>query len=193
MMKHTHFHKFMTAAALFLSCVMITGISVTYALFSDRDSKEGITANMATVDIELQSLSFVQNSGTASFEIENNSNINIYLRAGIIFELTTESGEPVIADTSGITVTTSGQGWKAEQKTLNDGNNEYIKWFLGYGNGTSYTAVNPDTNPSAAFSVTGIPDGCRLIVNVVPEAVQADVDDDALEYFKDSQNINPAW
>lgn len=192
-MKHTHFRKFMTAAALFLSCVMITGISVTYALFSDRDSKEGITANMATVDIELQSLSFVQNSGTASFEIENNSNINIYLRAGIIFELTTESGEPVIADTSGITVTTSGQGWKAEQKTLNDGNNEYIKWFLGYGNGTSYTAVNPDTNPSAAFSVTGIPDGCRLIVNVVPEAVQADVDDDALEYFKDSQNINPAW
>lgn len=189
-MKHTLSHRFMTAAALLIACVMITGIGITYALFSDRASAESVKANMATVDIEL--LSFDQGSSTASFEVKNKSNINIYLRAGIVFELT-KDGEPVIADTSGMTVATNSPGWKAERKILEYENNQYAKWFLRYGSDMSYTEVAPGTDPAAGFTVTGIPDGCELTVNVIPEAVQADEDDDALEYFKDSGDVNPAW
>lgn len=194
-MKKTYSRRLTITTALFFVCIMITAIGVTYAYFSDRDSKEGVIANMATVDIELQSQSFSESSGTgtASFVITNNSNINIYLRAGIIFELVTMSGQPVIADSSGISVVTLSEGWEAEQKSLADENNTYTKWFLKYGNSTDYTEVSPNANPSAAFTVTGIPDDCKLIVNVVPEAVQVDMGSNALNDFKNSSNINPSW
>lgn len=192
-MKKIPSHKLKIVAALLLACVMITGIEATYALFSDKDAKESVMANMATVDIELQSQSFTQSNGTASFTVINNSNISIYLRAGIIFELLTISGEPAIADTNGISITGPSTGWEAERKALTDGSNTYTKWFLTYGDGMDYTEVNPNENPMAEFTVSGIPDGYTLIVNVVPEAVQVDMDSKALKDFKNSSNISPAW
>lgn len=193
-MKKTRSNKTKIAAALFLTCLMIglylVGSNVTYALFSDRDAKERTVTHMATVDIELQQ-SFDPSNGRASFTVENNSNIDIYLRAGIIFEILGELGEPLIADTSGISITISDSMWEVQQKTLSYDNNSYTKWFLKYGRGTDYAKLHPSENRFVGFNVTGIPDGCTLIVNVVPEAVQADADNDALEDFKNA--INPPW
>lgn len=192
-MKKILSHKLIIVAAAVLVCTLTTGIGITSAAFSDKNSGESTKAKMATVDIELQDLSFNEENGAASFTVVNKSNIGTYLRAGIILELVSENMEPVTVDTGGISIAASGSGWAEEQRHLTENSITFTKWFLKYGDASGYTKAEPGENFTAEFMVSNIPENCRLIVNVVPEVVQADVGGDALWDFQYSGDINLPW
>lgn len=173
--------------------LLVPKISLTRASFFDKDSAVAESL-MAGVDIELDKISFIEE--TACFTVNNNSNTDIYLRVGVIFEARTLDGSDwAIADLSGINITDTSDGWTAVQKTVTDDlGNSYVKWFLEYADEADYTPVSPGIKQlEAAFNVTTDDSGYTLSVNIVPEAVQAGISGEALNDLKSSQHAFPSW
>lgn len=165
---------FSAVLLLILSVCAAVGQETTLARFTDRYT-ETVYTSMGIVDIELDKSAF--NNRTASAGILNRSNIAIYLRAGIIIENTTD-----IMDTGQITITAETEGWKAipKQITGKDGQT-YTKWFLEYKTDDSFTRVAPGTGRlDVDFTLSNAPEGYEFTVHIVPEAVQADENAEAL-------------
>jgi len=194
---------FVTASLIVITSGMM---SISFAWFTDRDATEPETTYMAKVDIELLQ-DATKINGTAydyRFVIQNKSNIETYVRIGIILELLDKNGDYMLFDTGSFTVATpNGSVWSPYVSTYTNEGIAYKKIFLRYGNETDYMKFeDADDYPfekeiSGIISIgnTGnIPAGCVLKVTVVPEAVQADVDDDALNYLKsDKSGMNFPW
>jgi|GEM_PF-3818899 len=175
----------------FLLVLSLVGFSLgtkfsSFAWFSTEEQGAAAESHMATVSIELADPTQATVDASApdvTFGIVNGSDIKTYMRVGLIFELIDEVGNYSAEDASGLTVGDVSAGWSLVPIT--DGG--YTKNFLIYGSGTEdYTAVDAGANPSGSFSVGNIPPGYSVKISVVPEAVQCDVDNDALTYFKDA-------
>lgn len=199
--------KFRITSAVLMVVALLSGTVALLALFSDKAATSYVASEMAKVDIALSNQNNtyeIDDYGEAVvyFTLRNTSNIDIYLRTGIILELLDKNGQHIIADTGDfeIKVTDTTSGWRASQKLLKSGEHEYKKWFLEYvDKDGNYNKYNGGTKNSG-FTVCA-PDslaGYMLRVDAVPEAVQADNGNDALEYFKnnvqDQRNpVIPEW
>ena len=170
--------------ALVAGIMMISGIGATQAWFSTEAEGNPIVSAMGTVDIELTYEDFVQsksfNAGTAYFTVDNMGTSDVYLRAGLVFELE-QDGKAVIADASGIEIVGISEGWSFKAGTLPDG---FTKWFLTYtGGGESYAPFASGESMKVIVEIAGVPDGYDLKVNTIPEAVQVDEEGKALADF----------
>lgn len=162
---------FCGALFLMLSVFTTAGLTQTQALFFDMDSGP-LQTQMGIVDIAL-----APSHSKTNAEILNQSNIDIFLRAGVIIENETE-----IIDTGNITITSLSGNWEpVMEKITSQNGRSYTKWFLTYTSDGEFTRIPPEKESvPLAFRIDGLPPGCEFTVHIIPEALQAGEDGKAL-------------